>query len=188
MDAGGGISFQVISADQTIALRHSVLWPNAPVSQVLLPEDNAGIHVGAFITGAGIEVPIAVISLFLEPLPIDNANDGDDMEERNRPTSGFFSVAEPGTDECRAESATIPRPSVRFRKFACNPLFQGQGVGSGLLEYAIETVAKKRLGGTVIWCDARVATEGWYRRRWLAPFGKRFYKSDVEYVRMKRDL
>jgi hypothetical protein len=40
---------KIIDADQTIPLRHSVLWPNAPISQVLLPEDDKGIHIGAFI-------------------------------------------------------------------------------------------------------------------------------------------
>ena len=44
-----------------------MLWPDKPVSYVLLPEDDAGHHFGAFL--AETSVPAAVISLFVEPLP-----------------------------------------------------------------------------------------------------------------------
>ena len=37
-------------------------------------------------------------------------------------------------------------------------------------------------------CDARIATQEWYKRRGFQPFGPKFFKGPVEYVRMKADL
>ncbi|EIN12202.1 hypothetical protein PUNSTDRAFT_110806 [Punctularia strigosozonata HHB-11173 SS5] len=63
-----------ISAEQTVKLRHCVLWPDHPVSHVLLPEDDTGKHYGAFI--GSHDDPVAVISLFYEPLPKTSPDDG----------------------------------------------------------------------------------------------------------------
>ena len=61
-----------ISAEDTVPLRHTVLWPDHPVSYVLLPEDASGFHYGAFLPD--ISIPVAVISVFIDPLP---ASEGD---------------------------------------------------------------------------------------------------------------
>ncbi|KAJ6527097.1 hypothetical protein B0H19DRAFT_1196457 [Mycena capillaripes] len=139
-----------INADETIPLRHSVLWPDAPVSHVLLPEDAAGWHYGAFIDTN--PAPVAVISLFVEACPIDNGVDhrGINNDSQNR--------------------------AIRFRKFACDPAYQGQGIGTKLLLH---------LRGTLLWCDARQATQPWYERRGMEAFGDVFSKGPVKYVRMK---
>ena len=149
-------------------LRHSVLWPDKPVSYVLLPEDDAGLHFGAFVPSGeplNTTAPVAVISLFEEALP------GNDS--RSSPI----------------ESTTLgdkPR-AARFRKFACDPAFQGQGIGTALLRHAFHH-AHTRLGCAVIWCDAMVETAGWYERRGMQRFGDIFYKGHIEYVRMKIEL
>ena len=316
------LSFRVITPSQTIPLRHRVLWPNAPLSQVLLPSDDQGIHLGAFLiptqshappqsivtsdleasrpqgtstasiaTGLsavieppstsheapslakeGIESPIAIISLFLEAWPdpptpstperdppispvqsIDkltssrsrlqpiNVTREDDQDTSHAPrgsisrprmeytgstrsdaksVSPFGEVGEgararieelrgvspmPGpiihsghtqapaeseislnTEEQRDEDREVQVP-VRFRKFACDQLAQGKGVGSRLLEEAAR-VAREEMGGTVLWCDARVSTREWYVKRGLKVFGTTFWKDGVEYVRMRRDI
>jgi len=59
-------TIRAISAEETIPLRHSVLWPDAPIEHVLLPEDASGDHFGAFLPDA--HLPIAVISVFVEVL------------------------------------------------------------------------------------------------------------------------
>lgn len=59
--------FRRIAADETIPLRHSVLWPNHPVSHVRLAEDDLGFHYGAFLPSS--DEPVAIISIFKEPLP-----------------------------------------------------------------------------------------------------------------------
>ncbi|KAJ7046388.1 hypothetical protein C8F04DRAFT_1064129 [Mycena alexandri] len=148
-----------IDANQTVALRHSVLWPNEPVSHVLLPEDSTGSHYGAFIDSH--PAPVAVISLFVEPCPIDNDHDAGSTETQSKP--------------------------IRFRKFACDPEYQGQGIGTKLLLHAI-SVAHSELGGTLLWCDARRATKAWYERRGLQTFGGVFFKGPVEYIRMKIEI
>ena len=50
-----------VTADVTLALRHSVLWPDKPIDAVRLPTDADGYHFGAFVDGQ----LVAVISLFV---------------------------------------------------------------------------------------------------------------------------
>ncbi|MBS2213740.1 GNAT family N-acetyltransferase [Carboxylicivirga mesophila] len=50
-----------ISADETIAIRHQVMWPDKPVDYVRLPNDEEGKHYGLFIDGE----MVSVISLFI---------------------------------------------------------------------------------------------------------------------------
>lgn len=112
---GKEVSFRVIDADQTIALRHLVLWPNAPLSRVLLPEDNEGTHIGAFIPSVGIQEPIAVISLFQEIWPIDN--DEKDIKGEPETTAPTPLTTLPALDNGNT--------TIRFRKFACEHSYQG---------------------------------------------------------------
>ncbi|KAI0330512.1 GCN5-related N-acetyltransferase [Cubamyces sp. BRFM 1775] len=148
------IDIRKISADDTVALRHSVLWPDHPVSHVLLPEDASGYHYGAFLPTSAS--PVAVISVFIDPLP-------------------------------SASTEASSSRAARFRKFACDPTHQGRGIGSQLLQHVFEA-ATKDLGCSVIWCDARLSASAWYERRGMQRFGERFFKGDIEYVRMMRAL
>ncbi|KAI0056395.1 GCN5-related N-acetyltransferase [Artomyces pyxidatus] len=144
-----------ISPDDTIRIRHLVLWPDAPIDHVRLPEDDAGFHFAAFLPGRAESV--AVISLFKEDIPDSQS-----------------AVKGSGT-------------TFRFRKFACEHAHQGQGIGSRLLAYTIQ-VARDELGARVVWCDARTATVKWYEKRGLVPFGNKFWKGPVEYIRMLIEL
>ena len=141
-------------------LRHAVLWPDKSTTYVLLPEDSTGHHLGAFLSEA--EPAIAVISLFVEPLPMS------ELRLKTAVSSGATSIA------------------ARFRKFACHPSQQGRGIGSALLKDAFN--AARDLGCTVIWCDARLETAPWYEKRRMQRFGDVFSKGPVEYVRMKANL
>ena len=38
-----------IKAQETIELRHQVMWPDLPKEAVVLPEDAEGLHFGAFL-------------------------------------------------------------------------------------------------------------------------------------------
>lgn len=64
---------------------------------------------------------------------------------------------------------------------------QGQGIGTKLLLHAI-SVVRSELKGTMLWCDARQATQPWYERRGLEAFGDVFWKGPVKYIRMKIDI
>jgi GNAT superfamily N-acetyltransferase len=161
------IRIDKISKDQTLQLRHSVLWPDLPLSHVCLPEDDAGFHYGAFSPQR--DTPIAVISLFRENIPTDKE------------------TLVPGPGLSSANLITLYCEAVRFRKFVCEPQYQGQGYGSQLLLHAL-SMARSEWGVTMAWCDARTETQEWYKRRGFQPFGPKFFKGAVEYVRMKADL
>ena len=135
-----------------------MLWPDKPLDYVRLDEDKHGYHFGAFVPSH--DKPVAVISVFFEPILPFGAND--------RTASGNH-----GT-------------SARFRKFACHPEFQGQGIGTSLMRYAASYCSSK--GATVFWCDARLSSGQWYEKRGLVPFGNTFFKDTVEYTRMKMVL
>lgn len=85
---------QTITSEDTIALRHVVLWPEKDIAYVCLPEDDQGRHFGAFV--AEKDTPICIISLFIEPLPAVDHSPIDDAYQK----------------------------AVRFRKFACDPAYQ----------------------------------------------------------------
>lgn len=54
-----------ITLPETYPVRRTVLYPNSPESKIYIPNDEQGIHFGAFLHGD----LIAVISLFREPIP-----------------------------------------------------------------------------------------------------------------------
>ncbi|RNI27417.1 GNAT family N-acetyltransferase [Rufibacter immobilis] len=56
------LRIEEITAAQTWPIRQESMWPNEPLAFVQLPEDESGVHFGAFV---GEEL-ISVISLFLE--------------------------------------------------------------------------------------------------------------------------
>ncbi|TFK48843.1 hypothetical protein OE88DRAFT_1810246 [Heliocybe sulcata] len=147
------VDIRPIDRADTIQLRHSVLWPKAPISYVCLPEDERGAHFGAFVPGRG--APVCVISAFEEPLPAN------------------------GEAQAQRTDANRDRKAIRFRKFACDPLYQGQGIGTLLLEHVF-LKARGELRAGLVWCDARLSSASWYEKRGMRPFGERFWKSDIE--------
>jgi hypothetical protein len=170
----------LIKVEDTIPLRHSVLWPERDVSYVSLPEDAQGYHFGAFLSNLSSETPIGIISLFLTPIPHSENNDGS-----------------PKNSEHHGSAA-------RFRKFACHPAYQRRksifqinfgnltrysfyqgGIGTKLLENVF-SVAFSKLGVTVVWCDARTTSINWYQSRGMTPFGGLFRKGGLEYIRMQK--
>jgi len=157
-ELAASLDVRPISADETIHIRHSVLWPHVPTDSdiIRLPEDDNGLHFGAFLIEGG-DVPVAVISLFREDVP------------RNFEASPAL--------------PREPRCSWRFRKFACLERYQGKGVGGTLLRRVLEH-AHSTLGADYVWCDARSSASLWYTRRGFTSFGDTFFKHEVEYVRM----
>ena len=175
-----------ITMEETIPLRHSVLWPTKPPSHVCLPEDATGTHYGAFLPLR--ETPVAVISLFLEDIPLLKDDHENDTE---------INLIIKSEDHSNSNSSTIddkdgyynrpPQRAVRFRKFACDHEFQGKGIGTQLLAHVLSR-AQTELDAATVWCDARVTARGWYIKRGLVPFGPTFYKGPEEYIRMRIDF
>lgn len=56
-----GVSIVRISAEQTVDLRHRVLWPDEPIDFVRLPEDAQGLHYGLIAD----RTIVSVVSLFI---------------------------------------------------------------------------------------------------------------------------
>jgi len=50
-----------ITAEQTIPIRHKVMWPNQPLEFVKLPEDDKGLHYGLYVD----DQLTSIISLFI---------------------------------------------------------------------------------------------------------------------------
>jgi len=56
------IKIEQIFADETLALRHKVMWPDKPLEYVMLKDDERGIHFG-LKKGSKL---ITVVSLFIK--------------------------------------------------------------------------------------------------------------------------
>jgi GNAT superfamily N-acetyltransferase len=75
---------------------------------------------------------------------------------------------------------------ARFRKFATHPNFQRQGIGSKLLHHVFEKALE--LETIQIWCDARLEAKPFYERFGMTQEGNIFYKGEIPYVKMGRQL
>ncbi len=72
--------------------------------------------------------------------------------------------------------------SARLRKFCTVQDYQGQGIGTQVIEHAISQMKSK--GVEYFWCDARTSALGFYQRFGLAVEGDEFVKSGVRYYKM----
>lgn len=83
-------------------------------------------------------------------------------------------------------SVFLDSGSARLRKFAVAPKFQGQGLGTLMLETMIADA--KALNVSVFWCDARESALSIYHKFGLRTEGERFYKSGTAYFKMSLTL
>lgn len=83
-------------------------------------------------------------------------------------------------------SIYIDGEKARLRKFATLKEYQSQGIGAQLVAHILTDLAAARVN--VFWCDARATAVGFYQRCGLKIDGELFYKSDVAYYKMSRDI
>ena len=126
-----------ISWQQTIPLRHRVLWPNKPLEYCHIPEDDDGLHFGVFVD----DLLVCVASVYL----------------------------------------TLNK--ARLRKFATDPQYQNQGIGSQLLTFIITFL--KAGAVDYFWCDARESALEFYKRFDMHVCSERFFKGEVAYYKME---
>lgn len=176
------VTIRRIPASATHALRHAVLWPHKPPSYVQLPEDEAGLHFGAFVCASPSSPPSA------SPSASASSEANPEDLELVSIISLFItsSTTSSSSDSSREEEAHAPQRVARFRKFATAPAWQGRGVGTALLRHVIAAAAQA--GARRIWCDAREAALPFYERFGLRAEGEVFFKGDVPYLRMTMAL
>lgn len=166
-----GLTIREIPHVSTVALRHSILWPNNPPSFVVLPEDAlpCSTHLGAFLSSSSsaLSVPPSTASSSPNYSPDD-------------PVSVITLVQEPPT--------SLFPTSICFRKFATAAHLQGRGIGTRVLERVWE-IARER-GVRRVWCRARKNQEGWYNRRGLVREEgvEEWMKEGVAFVQLVRWL
>ncbi|KAF8296957.1 hypothetical protein DL93DRAFT_2161264 [Clavulina sp. PMI_390] len=193
-------------ARDTVDIRHRILWPNHPIEHVLLPDDEHGFHFALYLDRSGSQgmdassTVIGVISFFLEEIPQNydpGANAPDPTDGMTSPSVAVNSTALDGSSVVR---------SIRFRKFALLPEYQGQGLGTRLLKesMALAVVAASALPASsslvseysttntpspapdpesrviikYAWCDARESAMPFYAKRGMRELLLRGGKSD----------
>ncbi|GAB4024151.1 GNAT family N-acetyltransferase [Spirosoma gilvum] len=83
-------------------------------------------------------------------------------------------------------SLFIDGETARFRKFAARPDCQRRGIGTRLLNHVIAEA--RRLGATILWCDARLDAADFYRRFGMEAVSDTFYKGPIPYAKFSRTL
>ena len=129
-----------LSAEKTIAIRHSVLWPDKQPHFCILEDDDTGLHFGAKVDNK----LVCVASLFW------HGN------------------------------------NIRLRKFATLRAFQGQRIGSQILQFMLDEMKEK--AAVVFFCDARTTAESFYNKFGLQKSGEAFDKSGITYYKMACNL
>ena len=129
-----------INAQETIAIRHEVLWPNKAPEFCIVEGDSEALHFSVILN----EKMVCVASIYI---------DGE---------------------------------IARLRKFATLSQFQGQGIGSLMLNHLVKQL--KNQGMHSLWFDARESAISFYNRLGFTVTGKRFYKNDLAYYKMHVDL
>lgn len=76
--------------------------------------------------------------------------------------------------------------AIRFRKFATITAFQNRGLGSKLLEFVISYAKDHHC--KKIWCDARSSALGFYEKFGFSKFSDSFFKENIEYYKIVKDL
>ena len=127
---------RAITRDETVPLRHAVLRPDAPVDDVYFPSDETpgALHAGAFLDGE--LVAVGTIS----------------PEDRDADAPGG---AAPTLESDRGTA-------WRVRGMATADWARSKGAGAGVLTACTEHA--RAAGGTIVWCNARIAAVPFYER------------------------
>ncbi len=78
-------------------------------------------------------------------------------------------------------SVFVDQSDCRLRKFAIDPDFQRQGIGSAMIKHIQNDLME--CGYNTLWCDARETALLFYQSLGFQITGARFMKSDVAYFK-----
>ncbi|WP_342647521.1 GNAT family N-acetyltransferase [Mucilaginibacter sp. CSA2-8R] len=76
--------------------------------------------------------------------------------------------------------------TYQFRKFAVATNHQGQGIGTGLLNYVISFCQQQK--GTLLWCNARTTATQFYEKVGFTVSGQSFEQNNIAYIKMEKPL
>jgi GNAT superfamily N-acetyltransferase len=135
----------LVPAATSYQLRQAVLRPHQRIDEVgdKVDDEPGTATFGATDRASGALV--AVGTVFREPAPFDPAQAGDPA------------------------GAGDPAATWRLRWMATRHDVQGQGIGSMVLNAALDHVAAE--GGDLLWCKARVGAIGFYERAGFSTWG-----------------
>ncbi|RYE13252.1 MAG: GNAT family N-acetyltransferase, partial [Sphingobacteriales bacterium] len=74
----------------------------------------------------------------------------------------------------------------QFRKFAVDPAWQKQGIGSSVLQYFTDFAIQE--GGTRLWCNARLNAVDFYIKHGFIHKGEFFNRNGFEYEIIEKPL
>jgi GNAT superfamily N-acetyltransferase len=106
------------------------------------------------------------------------------QDSDNDPETAYFAAYDTqtqhqvvGTASVRRESAPWGEPGWRLRGMATEPDLRSRGIGSAVLARVIEHVA--RLGGGLLWCNARIPAQQFYEREGFITRGESWVDPDI---------
>lgn len=129
-----------ITAEQTMALRHSVLKPHLRREECGMPEDHLSttFHIGVILGEKIVSIGTFIL-------------------ERHPDLAGGF--------------------PYRLRGMATDPKYQGQGMGSLVLQEGITQL--KNLKCDLLWCNARKRAFPFYEHMGFQYYGPMFEMKDI---------
>lgn len=71
----------------------------------------------------------------------------------------------------------------QFRKLAVLEKYQRNRLGSALVQHLL--LETKRLGGDVLWCNARASATGFYEKFGFISLGEHFTRNGIDYLIME---
>jgi GNAT superfamily N-acetyltransferase len=104
------------------------------------------------------------------------------QEGDNDPETAFFAAYDTqhqvvGTASVRRETSPWGEPGWRLRGMATEEELRGQGIGAAVLARVLDYVA--RLGGGLLWCNARLPAQLFYERAGFVPRGESWIDPDI---------
>lgn len=87
---------------------------------------------------------------------------------------------------CVASIYTEKNGVFRLRKFATLEVYQGQGIGSKVINFIIKELTQQKAQS--LWCDARETALSFYKKFDFYPISERFLKRNKAYYKIERTI
>jgi predicted GNAT family N-acyltransferase len=75
---------------------------------------------------------------------------------------------------------------VKIERIAVKKEYRGQGIGKGLVKYALRLIGEKHPKS--VFLHAQTVAESFYRNLGFEPVGERFMEAGIEHIKMVREV